>query len=131
MSFLTALEPQLYALMRIVTGFLFFWHGSQKILGFPASPHEAPAFIKWLAGGIELVGGALILIGLQTRPVAFLCSGLMAVAYWMAHGLPGGIGAPLPLQNGGELAVIYCFVFLFIAARGAGIWSVDGEGSTA
>ena len=82
----------------------------------------------WVAGPIELVGGLLLVVGLGVRPVAFLCSGLMAAAYWMAHGLR----APLPLQNGGELAMLYCFLFLFIAARGAGVWSVDaGRGSAA
>jgi putative oxidoreductase len=125
MAVLGSYEPQCYALFRIVTGFLFLWHGSQKVLGFPPMPPNAPAeipgFVRWGAGGIELVGGALVMIGLLTSPVAFLCSGLMAAAYWMAHGM----NALLPVQNGGELAVIYCFVFLYISARGGGIWSVD------
>jgi putative oxidoreductase len=117
-------EAQTYALLRIVAGFLFLWHGSQKVLGYPPMPegHQAPAFIIWTAGPIELVGGILVMIGLFTRWAAFLCSGLMAFAYWMAHGL----NAPLPVNNGGEPAALYCFVFLFIAARGPGIWSVDG-----
>jgi putative oxidoreductase len=95
----------------------------QKILGIPSPPPPgAPAFILWVAGGIELVGGALVMVGLLTRWAAFLASGLMAFAYWMAHGMK----ALLPIQNQGELAALYCFVFLFIAARGSGVWSVDG-----
>jgi putative oxidoreductase len=121
-TFLRPYEAQTYALFRIVFGFLFLWHGSQKVLGFPGGvPAEAPAFILWTAGPLELVGGILIMIGLFTRWAAFICSGLMAAAYWMAHGMQ----ALLPIQNHGELAVLYCFAFLFIAARGGGIWSVD------
>jgi putative oxidoreductase len=124
MDFLRGYQAQTYALLRIVTGFLFFWHGSQKVLGYPAGmPADAPAFIVWTAGPIELVGGILVMIGLFTRPAAFLSSGLMACAYWMAHGTK----ALLPVQNGGELAVLYCFLFLYISARGAGIWSLDGS----
>ena len=123
MGFIREHEPQVYALMRIVTGFLFLWHGMQKCFGWPeAMPPGAPALIVWTAGPIELVGGLLVMIGLFTRPAAFLSSGLMACAYWMAHGTK----ALLPILNGGELAVLYCFVFLFIAARGGGIWSLDG-----
>jgi putative oxidoreductase len=117
-------ESQTYAALRIVAGFLFLWHGAQKLFGFPAPmPMEAPAFIIYGAGPIELIGGALVMVGLLTRWAAFLCSGLMAAAYWMAHGTK----ALFPLQNGGELAALYCFVFLFISAKGAGIWSVDGS----
>jgi putative oxidoreductase len=124
MAFLRQWEPQIYALFRIVTGFLFLWHGSQKVLGFPGGrPAEAPAFVIWTAGPIELIGGILIMIGLFTSPAAFVSSGLMAAAYWMAHGLQ----ALLPVMNRGELAALYCFAFLYIAARGAGIWSVDGS----
>jgi len=113
---------QTYALMRIVTGFLFIWHGSQKLFSFPLEAMEGiPAFITYGAGSIELIGGILVMIGLLTRWSAFICSGTMAVAYWMAHGMQ----ALFPIQNGGELAALYCFVFLYIAARGAGIWSVD------
>jgi len=118
-------EADIYALLRIVTGFLFLWHGMEKIFGFPeAPPAGAPAFILWVAGPIELVCGFLVMIGLLTRPAAFLASGLMGVAYWLAH----GTRALLPILNQGELAVLYCFVFLFIAARGPGRWSVDGGG---
>lgn len=124
--FMKPFEPKTYAALRIVSGFLFFWHGMQKLVGFPPSGHgEMPPHITYVAGPIELIGGLLVMIGLFTRWAAFLCSGLMAAAYWMAHGLPGGFASPLPIQNQGELAVIYCFVFLFISARGAGIWSLD------
>lgn len=114
-------EPQAYALMRIIAGFLFLWHGSGKLFAFPNLGHDIPAFIKYGAGPIEFFGGLLILLGLQTRWAAFICSGQMAVAYWMAHGTQ----AVLPIQNQGELAMLYCFVFLFISANGAGIWSLD------
>ena len=112
-----------YAAMRIVTGLLFLWHGTSKLLGFPAPSPDAPAFVIYVAGGIELVGGVLVMIGLFTSPVAFLCSGLMAAAYWMAHGM----NDLFPLNNGGELAALYCFVFLYISAKGPGIWSVDAS----
>jgi len=123
-GFMSGYEAQTYALLRIVAGFLFLWHGASKLLGFPMpAPAEAPAFVIYVAGGIELVGGILVMIGLQTRLAAFLASGLMAFAYWMAHGTM----ALLPVVNQGELAVIYCFVFLYISARGPGMWSVDRQ----
>ena len=122
-SFMRPLEPFTYAALRAVTGFLFLWHGTQKVLGYPPSAHAGgmPWDIQWVAGGIELVGGVLVMIGFQTRWAAFLCSGLMAVAYWRAHGWP----LSLPFLNGGEPAALYCFVFLYISARGAGIWALD------
>jgi putative oxidoreductase len=114
-------------LLRIVVGFLFFCHGAQKMLGWfgePGAARMAPAFptMMWFAGGLELVGGALIAFGLLTRPVAFLLSGEMAVAYFMAHAPHG----PIPLVNHGELAVLYSFVFLFFAAHGSGPYAIDG-----
>ncbi len=119
---LSSYNSQGYALMRIVVGFLFLWHGAQKLFGFPsAMPGEIPAFITYVAGPIELIGGTLVMIGLFTRRAAFLASGQMAAAYWMAHGTK----AVLPIQNAGELAALYCFVFLFISTHGGGIWSVD------
>lgn len=125
-GFMQAYTSQTYAVMRIFTGLLFLWHGTQKLFGFPApAPAEAPAFVIWVGGSIELVGGVLVMAGLFTRWAAFVCSGTMAAAYWMAHGTK----SLFPLQyggNGGELAALYCFVFLFISAQGPGIWSVDG-----
>ena len=119
---LSAYNSHAYALMRIITGFLFLWHGSQKLFNFPAGmPADVPAFIIYGAGSIELICGILVMIGLFTRAAAFLASGLMAAAYWIAH----GTHALLPIQNNGELAVLYCFVFLFIATQGGGIWSID------
>lgn len=124
LKFLGAFEAQAYALLRIVTGFLFLWHGTQKLFGFPAPTREGtPEWILYGAGSIELLGGVLVMIGLFTRPAAFVCSGTMAVAYWYAHGLQ----AWFPLNNGGELAALYCFVFLYIATRGGGAWSVDRD----
>jgi len=120
-SFLRSYEPQVYALLRMVTGFLFLWHGTQKLFAFPVPPPPVPPFVIAIAGPIELVGGLLVMIGLFAGWAAFLCSGLMAFAYWMVHGPQ----ALLPIQNGGELAVLFCLVFLYIAARGSGIWSVD------
>ena len=120
--FMSRFASQTYALMRIVAGFLFLWHGMQKLFGIPsAMPAGVPDFIIYGAGPIELVGGILVMIGLFTRWSAFLASGLMAFAYWMAHGTK----AMLPIQNGGELAAVYCFVFLYISTKGGGIWSVD------
>ena len=120
--FLSKYSPQCYALMRIIAGFLFLWHGAQKLFGFPAPmPPGVPPFVIYGAGPIELIGGILIMIGLFTRWAAFIASGLMAAAYWMVH----GTRTFLPLLNEGELAALYCFVFLFIATRGGGIWSID------
>jgi putative oxidoreductase len=118
---MSSFNPQAYALMRIVVGFLFLWHGTQKLFNFPPAPGPMPAHIVYIAGSIELVGGMLVMVGFLTGWAAFLCSGLMAAAYWIAH----GTNALLPIQNRGELAALYCFVFLFISSRGSGIWSVD------
>jgi putative oxidoreductase len=121
-AFMRPFESQTYALFRIVTGLLFLWHGAQKLFGFPVPMQGEMSALMYVAGTIELLGGALVMIGLLTTWAAFVCSGLMAAAYWMAHGL----NALFPIVNRGELAILYCFAFLFIAARGAGIWSVDG-----
>ena len=113
-------KGETYALLRIVTGFLFMPHGYQKFFGLgDKGPREEPMVM--VAAVIELVGGALIMVGFQTRWVAFLCSGLMAAAYFIAHGLR----TFLPILNGGELAALYCFVFLMLWANGSGCWSVD------
>lgn len=121
--FLGRYEPYIYAALRIVVGFLFMLHGTQKMLGFPASgrPAQALDIMSGTAGAIELACGFLILIGFFAGFAAFLASGLMAFAYFIAH-QPRGI---LPIQNGGEPAVLYCFVMLYIAARGSGLLSVD------
>jgi len=123
-TFMKPYAPQAYAVMRIIFGLLFMSHGLQKIFGlFGGVPAEAPPFVIYVGGGIELVTGALVALGLFTRWAAFLAAGQMAAAYWMAHGLH----AFHPLVNKGELAILYCFAFLFIAAHGAGIWSADGD----
>jgi len=114
-------EEQSYALLRIVTGFLFIWHGTQKLLNFPVEFPYPLSPLMYSAGAIEMVGGVLVMIGLFTRPTAFICSGTMAAAYWMAHGMNN----VFPIINRGELAALFCFAFLFIAVRGAGIWSLD------
>jgi putative oxidoreductase len=114
--------PQIYALLRIVSGLLFACHGAQKLLGVLGG-QQVPLNSQFgLAGVIELVGGILIAVGLLTSPIAFIASGEMAVAYFQAH----APRSPWPIQNGGELAVLYCFLFLYLAARGNGIWSVQG-----
>ncbi len=116
--------PRLLSVLRIVAALLFLQHGMQKMFGFPVPPPTGlPAMLTlgWYAGAIELVGGVLLLVGLFTRPVAFIMSGEMAFAYWIAH-------APrntFPIVNGGDLAILYCFVFLYIAFAGAGAWAVD------
>jgi putative oxidoreductase len=120
-GFMKSFDQQTYALMRIVTGLLFLAHGTQKLFSWPKDAPDAPAFVIYVAGGIEFVGGAMVAIGLLTNWAAFVCSGLMAAAYWMAH----GTNHLIPMLNGGELAALYCFVFLFLATRGSGIWSVD------
>jgi putative oxidoreductase len=122
-SFYSAWTPRLLSVLRIVTGFLFMFHGTQKLFNYPPSPTGAAplASMMGFAGILEFVGGLLILLGLFTRPVAFILAGEMAVAYFMAHASAGF----LPLVNKGELAALYCFVFLFFAAAGGGPWSVD------
>jgi putative oxidoreductase len=121
-SLLRRFTSTIYALLRIVAGFLFFQHGLPKLFG--GFGRDAPAeFMSqmWLAGVIEVFGGAAIALGLFTSVVAFICSGQMAVAYFQAHA-PRGFW---PLVNGGELAALYCFVFLYFAAVGSGKWSLD------
>ena len=126
-SFLNRIQPHSYAMFRMVVGFLFLWHGMTKLFGFPGGASEAPAFIIYVAGPIELVGGILVMIGLFSRWAAFLCSGLMAAAYWMEHGTT----SVLPYLNDGEMAAFYCFAFLLISSHGSGIWSADAARSSA
>ena len=126
-AFYATWTPRAQALLRIVTAYLYLTHGASKLLGVPhvANFDNLRLFsLMGLAGILELVGGVLLLIGLFTRPVAFVLCGEMAVAYFMAHGSQGNV--LVPMLNRGELAVLYCFVFLFFAAAGAGAWSVDG-----
>ncbi len=118
------LAPHLLSVLRIVAALIFLEHGTQKLFGFPAAPANGyPELFSllWWQGIIELVGGALLLVGLFTRIVAFVLSGNMAFAYWMVH-------APkdfYPALNGGDAAILYCFVFLYMAAAGGGPWSID------
>jgi putative oxidoreductase len=117
-------SPQLLSVLRIMTGLLFLSHGTAKLLGFPhieMFDNLQLMSLSGVAGILELVGGALIVLGLFTRPVAFILSGEMAFAYFIGH-------APqnfMPLLNGGESAILYCFIFLYLAAVGAGPWSLD------
>jgi len=116
-------QPQLLSLLRIMAGLLFVSHGTAKVLGFPAIEGlPAPGLsLGGLSGPFELVLGALLVLGLFTRPAAFLASGFCAVGYWAVHGMQSF----MPIQNGGETIALYCFVWLYIAAAGPGVWAVD------
>lgn len=114
-----------YALLRIITGFMFAFHGAQKILGV-LTEFQPPIWSQlWFGGVIELVGGLLVMVGLKAREAAFLCSGTMAVAYFQFHWKFQGGPQFFPAINKGELAILYCFVFLCIACRGGVKWSFD------
>ena len=122
---LSRYQPQLLGLLRIVAALLFLAHGVVKLFGFPpgAMPGvQDPMTLLGIAGIIELVAGALIMIGLFTRPAAFIASGEMAVAYWMFHGSQ----SPYPVVNMGDAAILFCFIFLYLAAAGPGAFSIDG-----
>ena len=110
-----------FALLRFFAGVMFLMHGTQKIFGWPGDREPATAALSITAGWIEMITGALMAVGLAGSWAAFLASGLMAFAYWMRHGPK----AFLPIENKGELAVLYCFLFLWIAAHGSGAWSID------
>lgn len=119
-----AWAPWLLSLLRVVAAFVFISHGTQKLFAMPVSQPRDPVALfslMGLAGSIELVGGTLLLVGLFTRPVAFVLSGQMAVAYFLSHA-PRGL---FPVLNGGEPAVLYCFLFLYVAAAGGGALSLD------
>ena len=120
--YLAKYQPQILAILRIVVGLLFLEHGLSKFFGIPVPfpVHPLPTTLL-IAGVIELVGGFLVTIGLFTRLAAFIASGEMAVAYWMQH-FPK---SPWPVANMGEAAILFCFVFLYLAAAGPGAWSVD------
>jgi putative oxidoreductase len=114
--------PYALAVLRIMTALLFMAHGTAKLLGFPDLGFSPEVLsLPWIAGLLEIVGGVLLVLGLFTRPVAFILSGEMAVAYFMAHA-PQGFH---PIQNGGESAVLFCFVFLYFVFSGPGAWSLD------
>ena len=121
-----SLGPALHSVLRIVTGLLFLEHGTGKLIGFPTHLpfiDQMPAGLLYTTGTLELVGGLLITLGLFTRPAAFVLSGFMAVAYFMAH-FPVSF---FPAINMGEPAVLYCFVFLYFAATGPGPWAIDKD----
>ena len=123
-AMLATWSPRLLSILRIVAAFLYLLHGTQKLFGIPASARGGTVELAsrmGAAGVIEVVGGLLILLGLFTRVAAFICSGEMASAYFLAHA-PRGL---LPIQNGGELPVLFCFIFLYLASAGGGAWSLD------
>jgi putative oxidoreductase len=117
--------PRVLTLLRIMVGLLFLEHGTQHLFGFPPSANPPPALLSLfgIQGIIEFVGGILIVIGRFTRPVAFILSGDMAVAYFMSH-FPANF---FPILNRGDAAVLYCFIFLYLAAAGGGPWSLDAS----
>jgi len=118
----TVWAPRVLSILRIVAALLFFEHGTTKLLGFPPSEHSPEVLsLSWIAGAMELVGGAFLIVGLFTRPVAFILAGEMAFAYWMAHAPQ----SPFPVVNGGDSAILFCFVFLYLAFAGGGPWSLD------
>jgi len=124
MNFLKPYSSQLLSVLRIMSGLLLLQHGTAKYLNFPVHQtmnNASPSTMSGAAGIFELVGGVLLIIGLFTRPVAFILSGMCAIAYFYAHAGRGFY----PLTNGGELAVLYTFVFLYLAAAGGGAWSAD------
>jgi putative oxidoreductase len=121
-SILSDWAPRMLSVLRIVAALIFLAHGAQKLLGVPPTDHM-PAFLSfmWIGGLIELAGGLLLFVGLFTRAAAFVTSGEMAVAYWMFHA-PKGV---FPTLNGGDAAILYCFVFLYLVFAGPGPWSID------
>lgn len=127
MQSLNRFAPYFLGILRIVTALIFIAHGTQKLFGFPAPPPSGtlPAFftLYWFAGALELIGGLLVLVGFQTRIVAFILSGQMAVAYWMGH----ASRSLYPVLNGGDAAILYCFVFLYLVFAGAGAFAIDKD----
>lgn len=120
----TRFQPALLSVLRIVAAYLFLLHGTSKFFGFPTSMGGgSPEGLMLVAGILEIVGGSLLALGLFTRPAAFILSGQMAAAYFMAHASQGSI--LYPIANGGESAVLFCFVFLYLAAAGGGAWALD------
>lgn len=124
----TALAPRILGVMRFLAGVMFACHGAQKLFGaFGGMPTgmTIPWYINWIAGPIEFFGGILIAVGLLTRPIAFLASGMMAIAYFKGHAFGSGSFVFWPKVNQGELAVLYCWIFLYLAAAGPGAWALD------
>ena len=118
----SAYAPQVLAALRVVAALLFIAHGTQKLLGFPTTEMQPPLMSLFGAAGIiEIVAGLMILVGFFTRPAAFIASGTMAVAYWMVHAPMNGF----PVNNGGDAAIRFCFVFLYLAFAGPGAWSLN------
>jgi putative oxidoreductase len=121
----TVWAPRVLSIVRVVTALIFMEHGTQKLLGFPPRANNAPApdllSLYGVAGMMEIVGGILLVFGLFTRPVAFLLSGEMAIAYWYSHA-PNSL---YPIINRGDAAILYCFIFLYLAVAGGGAWSLD------
>jgi putative oxidoreductase len=118
--------PRVLSLTRIVAGLIFMEHGTQKLLGFPPGEHSGARFMTliWWSGVIELVTGALIALGLFTRAAAFVASGMCAVAYWMVHAPK----SPYPVNNGGDAAILFCFLFLYLVFAGPGPWALRKKG---
>jgi putative oxidoreductase len=127
MKWLGKFTETAYALLRIMAGFMFSFHGVQKLFGVLTTSQPAMGSQLWFGGIIELVGGAAIMLGVRTRLAAFLCSGMMAVAYFQFHWKFQGGAAFFPAVNQGELAALYCFVFFFIACRGGKSWSLGKD----
>jgi putative oxidoreductase len=123
MNFLNPYKEPIYAAFRVVVGFLFLCHGTQKLFAFPIAFPYPLNTLSTAAGVIELIAGALIIIGFYSRLAAFISSGTMAVGYWLVHGL----NDPFPIANGGEITAFYAFAFLYIAAKGPGIWSINSK----
>lgn len=124
MDTLTEWRPRILSVLRIVSGFIFLLHGTKKHFGVPPTDRVLEALsLPWFAGWIEIVTGVLLILGLFTRPAAFLASGTMAFAYWIAHA-PRDL---FPTNNGGDAAILYCFIFLYLVFAGGGPWSLDAK----
>ena len=127
-SLLGRRSDQVLGIVRIVSAYIFMLHGTQKMFSFPTEPFREYSLMTLspgLAGLLEVFGGALLLVGLFTRPVAFVLSGLMAFAYWMSHAFREGGSWIFPITNGGDSSILYCFLFLYIATVGGGAWALD------
>lgn len=127
-EFVATWSPRLLAVLRIVAALIFLAHGTQKLLGFPESPRPMTVelfSLIWLSAVLELVCGAMMLVGFQTRLAAFVASGEMAFAYFLAHA-PRSV---FPVNNNGDAAILYCFVFLYLAVAGGGAWTLDSRRS--